>query len=325
MRHITSLQEAQPERPSVVTIGAFDGVHRGHQFLVRELVEYANEHSLTPTLLTFHPHPEMVLRGYQPGFYLTLPERKAQLLGDLGVELVVTHPFDEQVRHVRAADFVTNLLKSLNMCALWVGEDFAMGYQREGNVVFLQAQGEARGFQVRIVDLMNAGGERVSSSRIRQLLRGGNVREAACLLGRPHSVAGEVVRGDQRGHAIGIPTANLAVPPDLAIPARGVYAGGADADGSREAAVVNIGVRPTFDGTGALTIEAPLLDYTGDLYGKTMEVSFIDRLRDEKKFDGIDALVAQIRKDIGRARDLLGKRAPEEGITPADRSGSGGG
>lgn len=308
MRHITSLAEAHPARASVVTIGAFDGVHRGHQYLIGELVEFAQSHDLAPVVLTFYPHPEMVLRGFQPGFYLTLPDTKANLLGQLGVELVVTHPFNDEVRHIRAADFVQNLLTHLQMRALWIGSDFAMGYQREGNVDFLSQQGKQRGFEVRVIDLMNAGGERVSSSRIREALSAGDVIEAARLLGRPHVVVGEVIRGEGRGRTIGVPTANLAIPPELAIPARGVYAGWAELDGQRHAAVVNIGMRPTFDGSGALTVEAHLLDFGDNLYGKTVQLAFTDRLRDEQKFPGIEALVAQIHRDIELARSQLKKR-----------------
>lgn len=313
MRHITSLLDARLDRPSVVTIGAFDGVHRGHQHLVRELVEYAQQRDLAPVVLTFFPHPEMVLRGSRPGFYLTMPEAKARLLSELGVDLVVTHPFDEEVRRIRAADFVTNLLESLKMASLWVGADFAMGYQREGNVDFLRQQSEARGFELRVVDLMNAGGERVSSSRIREALAVSEVGEAARLLGRPHMVHGEVVRGEGRGRTIGIPTANLDIPRELAVPARGVYAGWVEFDDSRKAAVVNIGLRPTFDGSGAQTVEAHLLDFSGDLYGKTVRLYFTDWLRAEQKFSSIDALVAQIHLDIERARTLLSNRESTKG------------
>lgn len=310
MRHIRSLQAANLDRPAAVTIGAFDGVHRGHQSLISQFVESAASSGLTPVVLTFHPLPRLVIGGFEPGFYLTLPDDRAALLGELGVELVITHPFNDEVRHIRAAAFVDSLRESLDMRALWVGADFAMGYQREGNVSFLQAEGAQKGFEVRVVDLMDAGDERVSSSRVRAALAAGDVEEADRLLGRPHFVRGEVVFGDRRGSTIGIPTANLAIPVEMAIPARGVYAGWAGVEEALHPAVVNIGLRPTFDGAAASTVEAHLLDFSADLYGQKLTLHFTARLRDEQKFSGVEALVRQIEADIRQARELLPGTAP---------------
>jgi riboflavin kinase / FMN adenylyltransferase len=305
MRHITTLEEANLTQPSVLTIGAFDGVHRGHQLLIGEAVEVAHTQGLVPVVLTFFPHPEMVIRGPQPGFYLTMPDQKASLLGDLGVELVVTHPFNDEVRHMRAAEFVDRLLRYLKMKALWVGADFAMGYQREGNIEFLRSQSQAQNFNLRVIDLMDAGGERVSSSRIRSELSEGHVEEAGRLLGRPFALPGTVVEGAKRGRTIGIPTANLSVPEEQAVPARGVYAAWALINGERHPSVVNIGMRPTFDGSGVQVIEAHLLDFSGDVYSQPMTLEFTARLRDEMKFAGVDALLAQIHQDIAQARNLF--------------------
>ena len=305
MRHIASLQQAHLSRPSVVTVGVFDGVHRGHQHLLRRLVAHAAKTGAIPVVLTFHPLPRLILNGYEPGQHLTLPGDRARLLGELGVELVITHPFDDTVRHIRAADFVDRLVEHLSMRALWVGEDFAMGYKREGNVAFLRDQARQKGFDLRVVDLMDAGNERVSSTRVRTAVATGDVLEATRLLGRPHFVFGEVVEGEKRGRAIGIPTANLAVPLDLAVPARGVYTAWAVVGGQTYPSAVNIGIRPTFDGTSALTVEAHLLNFSGDLYGQRLYLHFLARLREERKFDSVDALVAQIREDIGRARELF--------------------
>lgn len=306
MRHVSSLEEAQLTQPSVIAIGAFDGVHRGHQMLISEMIEYAHQNGLVPIVLTFYPHPEMVLRGPQPGFYLMNPDAKAEMLGRLGVEVVVTHAFNDQVRQMRAADFVRRLLDHLKMKALWVGADFAMGYQREGNIAFLQTQAQKYDFNLRVVDLMDAGGERVSSSRVRDVLAQGDVQEATRLLGHPYALKGQVVEGAKRGRTIGVPTANLAVSEEYAVPARGVYAAWAVAGGERNPSVVNIGVRPTFDGTPVQTIEAHILDYSGDLYGHDLTLEFISRLRDEMKFSGIEALIAQIHSDIEAARPLFG-------------------
>jgi len=306
MHHFTSLEQVKISERTVVTIGAFDGVHRGHQSLIQQAILYGAEQNQIPAVLTFNPHPEMVLRGFRPGFYLTMPDAKASLLEQLGVQLMITHPFDEEVRSMRAAEFVDRLVKYLKLGSLWVGPDFAMGYEREGTVEFLRSQATRYGFDLRIVDLMDAGGERVSSTRIREALAVGDVAEAARLLGRLYSVPGQVVRGAGRGRTIGIPTANLAIPAEQAVPSRGVYAAWAIIGDLRHEAVVNIGHRPTFDGAGSTqTVEAHLLNFSGDLYDRPIQLDFLSRLRDEKKFDGVDALVAQIRNDIESGREAF--------------------
>lgn len=307
MQHIHSLQNANCTRPSVVTIGAFDGVHRGHQYLVKKLCDHAAANNQAPVVLTFFPHPEMVLRGFRPGFYLTMPDAKARLLGDLGVEMVVTHPFNDHVRQIRAAKFVDMLISNLKMVSLWVGDDFALGYKREGNVGFLRELGKKRGYDLRVVDLMDAGGERVSSTRVRDALNRGDVTEASRLLGRPYALPGQVVGGAKRGRSIGFPTANLAIQVEQASPARGVYAGWAHFDDQTFPTVVNIGRRPTFDGSTDLVIEAHLLNFSGDLYGKDLTIDFVAHLREEKKFNGIDALVSQIQADIQQAEAILSR------------------
>lgn len=302
MRHIHSLAEANLDRPAVVTIGVFDGVHRGHQRVVSRLLEAASAADAASVVLTFYPYPETVLRGPQMRYVLTEPDEKAALLHALGVEWVITHPFDDEVRHVRAAAFVDRLLEHLHMVELWVGADFAMGYQREGNVDFLKTQAKEKGFALRVVDLMDAGGEKVSSSRIREALAEGDVKEAARSLGRPFRVTEEVVKGDRRGHSIGFPTTNLDIPQERAIPAHGVYAAWAWLGEQRHPSVVNVGVRPTFDGSGGTVVEAHLLDFEADLYGQTLSLDFLARLRGEQRFDGVAALVAQINQDVEQAR-----------------------
>jgi riboflavin kinase/FMN adenylyltransferase len=206
---------------------------------------------------------------------------------------------------MRAADYVDQLVEHLQMRSLWVGEDFALGYKREGTVDFLRDQGQQKGFELRAVDLMDAGEERVSSSRIRALVHAGQVEEAGRLLTRPHFVRGKVVTGEMRGRTIGFPTANMDVPSELALPSRGVYAGWAMVDDERLPAVTNIGVRPTFNAPVGSTVEAHILDWSGDLYEREMRLSFAHRLRDEMKFSGIDELVAQIERDVEKARHLL--------------------
>lgn len=313
MRHVHSLSEAKLSGRSLVTIGAFDGVHRGHQYLVNQLIDSAYRQDAVPIVLTFYPHPSMVTRGFQPGFYLSLPDHKASLLGELGVEIVITHPFTDAIRHIRARDFIGELVDNLNPNALWVGEDFAMGYQREGNVEYLRQVGPSHGFRVQVVDFVTDNeGNRYSSSRIREAVKIGNVILAADLLGRYYSVSGMVVKGAQRGRTIGIPTANIDVPVEVALPGQGVYAAYACVGERVLLAVVNIGLRPTFNSEELHpTVEAHILDFDEDLYGQTVSLAFVTKLRDEMKFDGVESLVTQIHADIAHARDIASvKSAP---------------
>lgn len=304
MIHVYGLSAAQPERPSMVTIGVFDGVHRGHQHLIGQLVHEAHSTDRLAIVLTLFPHPDRVLHGKTGRYYLTTPEQKAELLGGLGVDVVVTHPFDETVRQMRAADFVDQLIAHLDMTSLWVTADFALGYQREGNFAFLQQQGEAKHFEVRPIDLLQNSGEVISSSAIRQALDNGDVAQAAKWLGRPYAVAGPIIHGDHRGRTIGFPTANIEVWEEQVIPANGVYACYAVLGSERFKAVTNIGQRPTFNGTGT-RVEAHLLDFDRDIYGQQLSVEFIARLRGEQRFPGIEALVAQIRADAEQGRAIL--------------------
>ncbi|MFN8418207.1 MAG: bifunctional riboflavin kinase/FAD synthetase [Anaerolineae bacterium] len=304
MNHFNNLNQIQLDTPSVVTIGVFDGVHKGHQHLIRQLVDEAHRQGHLAVVLTLFPHPDVVLRGLTGRYYLTTPEQKAALLGDLGVDVVITHPFDDQVRHMRAATFVDDLLSHLHMRGLWVTADFALGYQREGNPQFLAAQGKEKDFELRLVDLVMADGSTISSSHIRDSLLAGDVTIAAASLGRNYRVAGEVIHGDKRGRTIGFPTANLKVWEQQIIPANGVYACWARLGMERFMAVTNIGIRPTFDGQ-ELRIEAHLLDFDRDIYGQTLDLEFVERLRGEQKFPGFEALIQQIGIDAQRGREIL--------------------
>jgi riboflavin kinase/FMN adenylyltransferase len=304
MTPLYKLTDLQLEQPSVVTIGVFDGLHLGHQFLIRELVDTAHRAGLLAVVLTFFPHPDVVVRGLTGRIYLTTPEERAGRLLALGVDNVVTHPFNEETRHMRAAAFVDQLVRHLRPRELWVGADFALGYQREGNVDFLREQGAQEGFDVHTVDLLQRGTDVITSTRIREALGTGDVETAGQLLGRPYTVSGEVVHGDKRGRGIGFPTANIAVWESLLLPANGVYAGHAIIDNVPYKTVTNIGVRPTFAGTH-VTVETYVLDFDRDLYGQTISVTFERRLRGEKKFSGLDELIAQIQADVARTRAVL--------------------
>lgn len=306
MSHYDHL-EAVPadQRPTLLTIGVFDGVHIGHQALIQHLLQQARQAGMRTAVLTFFPHPDIVLRGLSGPYYLTPPAERAQYLLDLGIDMVITHPFDETVRNQRAQAFLERLLSIINLRSLWVGQDFALGYQREGDVAFLRAQGMLRGFDVQTIDLLVANGDSaVSSSLIRGHIQVGDMASAGRLLGRPYGVKGVVVQGDQRGRTIGFPTANLDIWSEWLLPAFGVYAGWATVGDVAHMAVTNVGVRPTFDGQRA-TVEAHLLDFAGDLYGQTMYLTFEHHLRAEQRFTGIDALVAQLTHDVQIGREWL--------------------
>lgn len=307
MQLASSLSELSLASPAVVTIGAFDGVHRGHQALISGLVAHTRATGHAAVVITFLPHPSVFLRGRRPSFYLTTPAEKARILAALGVDVLVTHRFDAAFAAITAAEYVAQLVRHARMAELWCGADFALGHNREGHVAYLQAAGERLGFTVHLQTPIQLDGEIISSTRIRQCLRDGAVEQAAHLLGRPFRLSGQVIEGARRGHAIGVPTANLSLSEEHAIPAVGVYACRADIPrASGLPAVTNVGYRPTFNSTEPkLTVETHLLDFAGDLYGATVSLDFIARLRPEMKFAGVPALVAQIQNDIRTARQLL--------------------
>lgn len=306
MNHVTQLEDVYLEQPSMITIGVFDGVHRGHQALISQLVSDAHEKGWQAVVLTFFPHPDLVIRNIEGRYYLTTPEQRAKLLVETGVDLVVTHPFNDEIRQIRAADFVDKLVKHLKMKCLRVGTDFAMGYKREGNVAYLTELGKERGYEVRPLELLKANGDafNISSTLIRERLESGQVEGAAHLLGRSYCVEGEVIKGDQRGRLIGFPTANMKVWEQQVLPQFGVYTGWVTLGNERFMAVTNVGVRPTFDGVG-VTVEPHLLDFDRDIYGEILQLTFEQRLRGEQKFDGIESLKAQLKRDIAEGRALL--------------------
>ncbi len=305
MIHANSLAEISPNRPTLLTIGSFDGVHLGHQLLLRSLVVEARAQNARAAVVTFFPHPSVVLRGRKSSFYLNTADEQAALLAGLGLDLTVTHPFSLELSQIAAGEFVESLLAALNFTELWCGADFALGHNREGTVPWLTRYGEQRGYTVRVLEPVEVGGEIVSSSRVRRALAEGDVAQAAACLGRPYSLPGTVVDGSKRGHAIGVPTANLDFWDERACPARGVYACRAWVNDEPMDAVTNIGVRPTFEDAALPVVEAHLLDFDGDLYGQTLRLDFIARLRAEQKFNGVDALLAQMRQDIANAREIL--------------------
>ncbi|WP_300604826.1 bifunctional riboflavin kinase/FAD synthetase [Trebonia sp.] len=296
---------------SVVTIGKFDGVHRGHQRIVARAAQLGRERNLPVVVVTFDPHPDEVVRpGSHPPF-LTSARRSTELLASLGAEAVCVLPFTLEFSRLDPDEFVrTVLVEGLHAAAVVVGEDFRFGHKAAGDVQLLAKLGEKYDFTTEALPLLVADGVTASSTSIRQLLAAGDVAAAATVLGRPHRVEGVVVRGHQRGRALGFPTANLEMPPHTAIPADGVYAGwlaSLDADGrdvQRWPAAISIGTNPTF-GEGEQTVEAYALDRDDlDLYGVHAAIDFTIRLRGIRRFDSVDALVEQMCRDVEQARGL---------------------
>ena len=295
-------------RGGYVTIGVFDGVHRGHQQLITGMVAAAHAAHSAAVAITFDPHPASTL-GYEPPPLLTTGEERAGLLAALGLDVLVVLPFTAGLARTSASEFVELLVRHVHLAELWGGPGFVLGYRREGDVPFLQRWGAKHGFTVHIVEPLVWEGALVSSSRVRAALETGDIPQATGCLGRPYRLAGIVVRGDGRGHRIGIPTANVSSPPGRLVPAGGIYACLAHTqDLGTYPAVVNIGTRPTFvatSGEQALVIEAHLLGLDADLYDQGLALDFAARLRDERTFSTPGALVAQIRDDIAQARAIL--------------------
>lgn len=305
-RHYYNLAEVHLNSPSVVTIGIFDGVHRGHRHLLGQLVNAARASGRQAVALTLFPHPDRVLHGQTGRYYLNTPEQKAELLHQIGVDVVITHPFDDSVRQVRAADFVDQLLHNLSMRSLWVTADFAMGHRREGNYSFLVMEGREKGFEVQQIDLLTGpDNAAISSTSIRQALLDGNLQAANDWLGYNYQLSGQVVHGDHRGRVIGYPTANIEVWDEQIIPANGIYACRARLGDKQYMAAANVGVRPTFDGQD-IRVEAYLLDFAGEIYGQTLALDFVARLRGEERFNTLLELIAQIGVDVEQTRVLLG-------------------
>ncbi|MGE5223615.1 MAG: riboflavin biosynthesis protein RibF, partial [Omnitrophica WOR_2 bacterium] len=273
-----------------LTIGSFDGVHRGHQEIIRRLTAGAHAVGVPAVVLTFHPHPASVLGKRKDAFYLSTPEERADLLGALGVDVVITHPFNKQVASMGAREFMDSIDTHLHLQKLWVGHDFALGRGREGDIPTLRRIGQELGYQVEEIPPIRVDGEIISSSLIRSLLGSGDVEQAGSLLGRPYRLSGRVVPGDGRGRLIGVPTANLSIWSELMLPRAGVYVNLATIQGKTWKAVTNVGVRPTFETQPVPPrVEAHILDFNEDLYGQEIHLDFISRLRDELRFSSVQA------------------------------------
>jgi riboflavin kinase/FMN adenylyltransferase len=294
---------------SVVTIGSFDGVHRGHQLIIGRAVERARTLGLRCVVVTFDPHPSEVVRPGSHPPLLAPQHRRAELMGELGVDAVLVLPFTLAFSQLSPQDFVRQVLvRALHAAVVVEGPNFRFGHRASGNVELLAELGAEHGFEVDLLDLTVTGsigdGAPFSSTLTRRLVAEGDVAGAAEVLGRPHRVEGTVVRGAQRGRELGYPTANVETLPHTAIPADGVYAGWLTAADERMPAAISVGTNPTFDGTSR-TVEAYAIDRVGlDLYGLHVSVDFLAYLRGMEKFDSIDALLDRMADDVKQARVL---------------------
>jgi riboflavin kinase/FMN adenylyltransferase len=304
----------RPDAGTVVTIGAYDGVHVGHQAVIAEVRAQAAAGGMESAVVTFDRHPAAVVRPESAPRLLTDLDQKLELLAATGLDRCLVIPFDEARSKEPAEEFVQEVLVDcLGAKVVIVGEDFHFGHQRRGNVALLHAMGTDLGFEVAGLPLVDAEGDaagdapKASSTAIRHALVEGNLETANALLGRPHEVRGRVSHGDHRGRELGFPTANVSVPGDILLPADGIYAGWYERpDGSAHASAISLGRRPTFyEEAHASLLEAHLLDFDGDLYGEPAKVRFVARLRGEAKFDSVEALVVQIRRDCDEARAIL--------------------
>ena len=298
------LRRASLGRPTAVTVGKFDGVHIGHQALIRELKQRAARHGLATAIVTFHPNPLTVIRPGSPNTYLTSLDERIELLYAEGVDTVAPVTFTSELAQTSAEEFARALTEDLGMALLVGAADLALGRGREGRPERMRDLGRQFGFDLEIIDFLTGPQGKVGSAAVRAALSSGDVHEAARLLGRPFSLRGPVVRGAGRGREIGFPTANLAIGADRELPAFGIYATRAYLGGEVFQAATYVGPRPTFD-SGSPSVEPYILDFDRDIYGQELRIDFITRLRGDMAFAGVEALSEQMQHDICATRKAL--------------------
>jgi len=308
MRLFHGTDNAEIQRPTVLTLGVFDGLHLGHQLIMQTVVERARALNAVPTVITFDPHPRAVLHPQSAPPLLQTFDQKIEGFGVLGIEQTIVVRFTKAFSNLSAEDFIKDVvIDRLHAREVYLGKGFAFGHNREGNIELLRRLGDELGFVAGEVPEVKLRGQRVSSSRIRELLTRGQVNLARRMLGRPYGVEGRVERGSERGHKLGFPTANLH-PNNRVIPRNGVYVTGTLIDGQWRRSVTNVGVRPTFGVASEPlepSVETFVLNWDGDLYGDVVRVRFLYRLRDERKFGSIEELTKQITTDVARAQSYF--------------------
>lgn len=315
MRLFHGTENADILRPTVLTLGVFDGLHLGHQFIMKTVVERARALGATPTVITFEPHPRAVLHPESAPPLLQTFDQKIEALGLLGIEQTIVIHFDKAFSGIRAEDFLRDVVVArLQAQEIYLGRGFFFGHNREGNIDLLRKVSKRLGFVADEVAEVQIRGERVSSSRIRELILRGRINLARRMLGRPYGVEGPVVRGAERGLKLGFPTANIH-PHNRVIPRGGVYVTAALIAGHWRRSVTNIGTRPTFGDHLESSVETHVIRWSGDLYGNVVRVRFLHRLRDEKKFGSIDELKDQIARDAARAESYFEHAGVQRSLT----------
>jgi riboflavin kinase/FMN adenylyltransferase len=304
MRHYHSLEEVSAKN-AWLTIGVFDGVHRGHREILRKLTTDAHANHAPAVLLTFDPHPASVLSG-QDIKCLTTADERAHLLGSLGVDIVITQRFSRNLSAATAFEYMSQLKQTLDLKHLLIGYDFALGKGREGTAARLTEIGKELNYDVEVIHALSDESGVISSTEIRKLVATGNVTEAAKLLGYNYTLGGEVIRGAGRGRTINFPTANIDYPQQKATPSNGIYACWAYVGNEKFMAATNIGFNPTFTPERQTpSLEAYLLDFDRDIYGQHVKLEFVSRIRDELKFNSVEALIWKIQEDVDKTRELL--------------------
>src|SRR5438876_8194516 len=308
MRLFHGTDNAEIQRPTVLTLGVFDGLHLGHQLIMTTVAERARAIGAVPTVITFDPHPRAVLHPESAPPLLQTFDQKIEALGILGIEQTIIIRFTQEFAQIRAEEFLQDVIgERLQAREVYLGRGFAFGHNREGNIDLLKRVSDQLGFHADEVPEVRLRGRRISSSRVREVLAQGKVNLARRMLGRPYGVEGRVVRGDERGHRLGFPTANL-VPQNRVIPLGGVYITATLIDNEWRRSVTNIGTRPTFETAAEPIVETHVMNWSGDLYGDVVRVRFLHRLRAEKKFESVEQLRRQIETDIGRAHRYFESR-----------------
>ena len=315
MRLFHGTDNAEIQRPTVLTLGVFDGLHIGHQLIMKTVVERAHAIGAVPTVITFDPHPRAVLHPESAPPLLQTFDQKVEGFGVLGVEQTIVVRFTKEFSEISAREFLHDVVKErLHAQEVYLGKGFAFGHDREGNIDLLTSVGKELGFVAGEVPEVSLRNRRVSSSKIRELLTRGQINLARRMLGRPYGVEGRVEHGAERGHQLGFPTANLH-PRNRVIPRKGVYVTGTLIEGQWRRSVTNVGVRPTFGAASEPSVETFVMDWSGDLYGDVVRVRFLHRLRDEQKFSSLDELTRQINRDVARAHSYFSKAGTRHSLS----------
>jgi len=305
MQHLRKIEPIL-EKEIWATIGAFDGIHLGHQELIRSMVLQAQDHHVKSAVITFYPHPAVIIRQLNEPYYLTSPDEKAAIFGDLGIDYTITIPFDQNFANLSPEDFIQKILLNFPITKFWIGNDFSFGKKRSGNIEVLNQLGHRYGFTTEIFNHIIQDSNKVSSSKIREWVLAGEMGKATIALGRPYSMVGSVVHGDERGRKIGFPTANLSVWEEKILPPAGVYATLALIEGLVYHSVTNVGFRPTFKNNQIKPqVETFIHNFNRSIYELPVQLFFIERLRPEIKFESISAITDQIRKDVQHAEEIL--------------------